>query len=278
MSTVIQNNYEGHKLFVDMFFDLQNIQSSEVHFDFGSTRFFEANLSAVFATVIEYLIQRGCIVKLSNISDSVMGILKKNGFSKRYGLETTPDWYDSTIPFIVFNTEDDEGFTEYLNDQVIPKINLPLTEDKKKIFKKCLQEVFENTRIHANSEKVYACGQFFPTKNKVAFSLVDLGNTIGENVRSKIRYAIRDCDAIDWATEFGNTTKLAKDGGIGLHFLKEQMQNNGDLIIISGDGYWIQSHSGIHYSRLPKVFPGTIVSIISDFNQEVRAKVDYVEF
>ncbi|MCC2327149.1 hypothetical protein [Bacillus wiedmannii] len=267
----VENNYEGLMFFSKAYTQLKEVEDKLVIFDFSRTTWFEANLVAVFSGIVQTLKKQGCQVVVRKVNHSIKLIFKKNGFYKHYNLGEEVDVYDSTIPFHKFHVDDGEGFTEYLNEEVIPKIKLPLTEEQIRTFKKCLQEVFENASNHANSDYVFTCGQYYHTKQKVAFTIVDVGQTIGKNVRKKIPELI-DCDAIEWATGFGNTTKVAKDGGIGLNFLKDYLWENGTLQIISGKGYWEQDLDKIFNRNTPYAFGGTIVNIISDLKGEVKTK------
>lgn len=278
MPVRIENHYLGFLFFSKMYEELKCCKNNHIIFDFTRTTWFEANFVAVWASIVELLKYNNCKVSVKNVGKKIKEIFLKNGFYKKYKIGSTVDTYNSTIPFRIFNTNDEEGFTEYLNEEVLPKINLPLNSKQKKLFKKCLQEVFENTRIHASSEYVFACGQYFHKKRKVAFTLVDLGKTIGENVRSKLGDKIIDEKAINWSTEFGNTTKPGKDGGIGLYFLKEQLNNNGVLSIVSGNGYWEQNMNSIDLKQMKYKFGGTIVNIVSDWSKEVKSEVSEIWF
>lgn len=274
--STIENDYEGFMFFAQAFKELRELRSKKILFNFSRTHWFEANLVAVFSSIIEYLKMQNCQVGVVHVDERIKTIFKKNGFYAHYKLGSEIDLYDSTIPFHIFSTDDEEGFTEYLNEQVIPKIQLPLTKIQIKYFKKCLQEVFENARIHAVSDYIYTCGQYYHKNQKVAFTIVDIGETIGKNVRRKLPDLI-DCDCIEWATVFGNTTKVQKDGGIGLHFLKDYMEN-GILQIISGHGYWEQNSDKLFIRNTPHSFDGTIVNLISDLNGEFTNKYKTIEF
>jgi hypothetical protein len=273
----IENSFDGFMFFSRVFEESKNLSSKRIIFDFSRTEWFEANLVAIFTSIVETVKKQKCVVVLLSVSAPIKLIFKKNGFYDHYNLGKAVDTYDSTIPFHIFNVDDGEGFTEYLNEEVIPKIKLPLTKDQIRYFKKCLQEVFENASMHAGSNCVYTCGQYYHQKQKVAFTIVDVGETIGKNVRKKLPDLI-DCDAIEWATEFGNTTKVAKDGGIGLHFLKNYLHKNGILQIISGEGYWEQNWDSIFIRRTPFLFGGTIVNLISDLNGVIEGKIGNIKF
>lgn len=278
MPSEVMNNYRGFLFFAEMYSDLAVINKKHIVFDFTNTVWFEANFVAVFSSIFEVLRLNGCKVSFAHVKPRIKEIFMKNGFYKMYKLGSVEDTFNSTIPFKIFKTSNEEGFTRYLDEEVIPKINLDLNKEQVKMFKKCLQEVFENTRIHANSKFVFACGQYFPKHGRVAFTLADLGKTIGDNVRKKVDEQLIDSDAIQWSTEFGNTTKPSKDGGIGLHFLKEQMYNNGVLSIVSGKGYWEQSMDTVFSKKMQYNFKGTIVNIVSDLRKEIKSEVNEIWF
>lgn len=274
----IENNYEGLIFFAEIYAKVAELKEVRLTFDFIRTNWFEANFAAVFSSIVDVLHRNECIVCFENVKDEIEIIFMKNGFYEMYELGSVKDTYNSTIPFKLFHTTDEEGFTRYLDEEVIPKVNLPHNSEEAKIFKKCLQEIFENTRIHANSEWVFACGQYFHKKKKVAFTMVDLGKTIGENVREKVNDELVDHSAITWSTEFGNTTKPNRDGGIGLHFLKDQMYNNGVLSILSGNGYWVQDMDTTFSRKIKFDYKGTIVNVVSYLGKSVKSEVNKICF
>lgn len=264
----VENNYEGLNMFADMSSELKDISNGNIHFDFSENNWFEANLVSILAAIVEKLKERKCKVHLYDVDVLVQRIFKKNGFYDYYNLGKLQDSYDTTIPFEVFNVLEDEKFTSYLDNNVLPIINLKLGEFERRKFKNSLQEVFVNTNEHAESENVYTCGQYYYKKKKAAFTIVDTGVTIGKNVR-KLRYKLSDSESIDWATQFGNTTKVNEVGGIGLHLITQYLKNNGSLQILSGNGYWEYNGEEVHKIELDSFFNGTIVNIVSKFDTNV---------
>ena len=81
-----------------------------------------------------------------------------------------------------------------------------------------LYEIFSNAVIHSETRLgIYACGQFFPNKHRLDFTIVDLGIGIRENVRRKAGLDLTAPLAIAWAMEGKNTTKRGRiPGGLGL--------------------------------------------------------------
>lgn len=266
MPRTVKNDYESFEFFSKTYHNIKELKNEYIMFNFTPTVWFEANLASVFGSILNVIKLNNCHVSFYDVSEKIKSIFRKNGFYTYYNLGAELDTYNSTIPYKVFNVEESEEFTIYLNDEVIPKIQLPLEKIQIRTFKNCLQEVFENTSIHARSNHVFTCGQYYHQKGAVAFTITDIGETIGGNVRRKKGESILDCDAIEWATQFGNTTKLNEDGGIGLHLIKNYMEDCGVFQIISGDGYW-ELKDGEVYNRKTKYhFQGTIVNIISDLN------------
>ncbi len=274
----VKNNYEGFDFFARMYEILNETEEQKVILNFSSTTWFEANLVSVLSGLAQMLMNNNCRVGMRGVSKSIETIFKKNGFYEHYQLGKTIDTYDTTIPFKEFRYDDEELFTEYLDEEVIPKIKLPLNHIQKRQFKNCLQEVFVNVGLHANSRNVFTCGQYYYEGKKVAFTITDIGKTIGFNVRKKLTDNPTDPEAIEWATKFGNTTKVDKDGGIGLHLIKEYMNDNGVFQIVSGDGFWEQSNGEVYFTRMSTYFGGTIVNIISDLSKQVRFQKSNIEF
>ena len=137
-------------------------------------------------------------------------------------------------------------------------------------------EIFINARIHSGTESIFSCGQFYPQKCKVDFSIVNLGSTIQENVSHYKNLNIPSFDAIEWAIQEGNTTRSHKDqipGGMGLSILLSFIALNGGRVqIVSGDGYWENNQSVPYKNLFANYFDGTIVNI--EFN--VNDKNSYV--
>lgn len=268
----IENNLNGVVELLKIYDELmRESKIDSVTFDFSDNKWFEANLVTILATAFEGLIRKNneISIYLENVDPKVENIFLKNGFYDSFKLGSKPDTYNSTIKFKIFEMPEEDYFSDYLEYDVIPKIELNITEEEKDYFKTCMQEIFQNTKMHAFSSVLYTCGQYFPYRNRVSFTLADLGVTIGDNVRKKLKVDLNDADAIDWATGLGNTTKENNDGGIGLHMLKQYVEQSGELIIVSGHGYW-ESKMGVEYSRrLKHYFNGTIINLSTDLSYNI---------
>lgn len=262
----VENDYMGFVFLTNLFNITEGFQNIRIELDFSKTRWFEANLASVLGAWIEQKLKHNCRIVISKPTRSVEKIFLKNGFFEKYNLGTLDDTFDSTIKYEVFTVEQVEDFANYVTENVIPKIRLELSNSIMKSLRLSLNEIFLNVKLHAGSQKVYTCGQYYHTYKKVAFTITDLGNTIGYNVQRKINNYISDDNAIDWATKYGHTTKEATDqGGIGLHIIDEFLtKNKGQFQIISGNGFW-ENNKGIinSYKMGNYSFPGTVVNIIT---------------
>src|SRR5699024_4885839 len=82
----IENNFDGYNFFARLYQQLQGHKDKEVIFCFKKTRWFEANLTSVFAVIIEMLQKNNCQVTIGKVTNSVESIFLKNGFYDFFGL------------------------------------------------------------------------------------------------------------------------------------------------------------------------------------------------
>lgn len=277
----VENNYDGFCFLSSLFSKSKGFSTNDIELDFKKTRWFEANLVSVLGAWVESKLIDNCKIILSNLTSSIENVFRKNGFYEAYNLGAIRDYYDSTIKYKAFPVYEHENFSHYVSKSVIPKIRLNLSNELMKSFKLSLNEIFSNVQFHAKSDKVYTCGQYYHTKRKVAFTMTDLGSTIGFNVREKLLDEfMSDSAAIQWATKFGNTTKTQTEfhtemGGIGLHIIEEFLvKNNGIFQIISGNGFWENHRGTIAQYNLDYYFPGTIVNLISKLENTFTLESD----
>jgi len=101
-----------------------------------------------------------------------------------------------------------------------------MTEALKRKISESIYEIFVNAQMHSKSEYIYTCGQFYPKKQKIAFTIVDMGQGFKANINNRFRHNLSSIQAIKWATENGSTTKTDAPGGIGLAILKEFITMN----------------------------------------------------
>lgn len=264
----------------ELIYILDQIHSAKngdtVVLDFSNLEWIDANLLAALGAVFEENLQR---VKLRYIKGSlnskIQTLLSKNGFGIKYfELEKVEDVYDTIIEYKMSKGKEIKKFAEYFLKQVLMREKMPRMSNglKEKILENVL-EIFGNAPMHGGGTMVYSCGQIFPTKNAMKFTIANTGHTIKENV---IDYYIHErgedppSSTIEWATKENNSTKKivnGKSGGLGLYFLKQFIGiNGGTITICSSDEVWHFSENKESTTNLDKIFAGTIVTIEININ------------
>lgn len=261
----IYSNKSGFDNIARIAEETQELWLESAELDFSGCGFFEANMAAPMYTVIARLRNELNDVSVVNMPSAVDRILKKNHFLTIFKKDILRDTNQTTIPFKIFKLQAGEQFSDYLdiymNGRGIPTMSAALT----KRFRQSLLEIFLNAAIHSQSGPgVFTCGQFYPQKHRLDFTIADAGVGIRENVRRYTGKAkMNSCTAIQWALVEGHTTKTGKQpGGLGLKLLKDFIRmNKGKLQIVSRFGYYEFSAHGESIVKMDHDFPGTCVNI-----------------
>jgi hypothetical protein len=207
-------------------------------------------------------------VKLTNIPKDVTRILSKNGFLSNYGREALPDTWGTTIPYRRFDAKDDRYFAGYIEEEFVQRSEMPrMSRGLLKKFRESVFEIFSNSVIHSQTKLgIFSCGQYFPKRDRLDFSVADLGIGIRHNILEQTGLDLPAAAAIAWATDGQNTTKRGSiPGGLGLKLLREFITlNSGRIQIVSDSGYWALEGGEVIIKELPYSFPGTVVSIEID--------------
>jgi len=237
----IRSNYSGFSSIAELAEHARKLWLDHAELDFGMCSFFEANMVAPLYVVIAKLLDEQNEVSIHNISSATEKILKKNHFLTVFNMETLSDTNQTTLPFKIFKIQEGKQFNDYLDRYMrgrgIPSMSDALT----KRFRQSLLEIFLNASIHSVSTGIFACGQFFPYKHRLDFTIADAGVGIRENVRRYTgRPKMNSCTAIKWALIEGNSTKkVNQPGGLGLKLIKDfTLLNKGKLQIVSRFGYY----------------------------------------
>ena len=243
-----------------------------VTIDFCKNTWFEANLSAVLGAILSNLQDDLNTVALINFSEKVEDILTRNNFLNHFGGSGDARNSGGTVvPYKKFGSVDTRSFEHYLRKDLFGNPSLSsIKEGLTKKVQESILEVFMNAQTHGNCKSIFSCGQLFPQKNRLDFTIVNMGTTIKRNVSDFTDDpSLSSIDAIEWAIVESNTTrKGAIPGGLGLSTLTSFIELNGGTIqIISDDGYYLRKTSSIYRKKkLNHLFDGTIVNIEFDIN------------
>ena len=264
----IRHNHAGFEVLVDLYARTNDCLFEEIEIDLTDTVWFDADMCAAFGAMLYHLGNNANTVRLTHIRSRVENILSRNGFLSNYGRERIPDRWGSTIPYQRFDVNDDRYFGGYIEAELVHRTEMPrMSSGLLKKFRESVFEIFSNAVIHAQTKLgIFSCGQVFPTRHRLDFSIADLGIGIRRNVKDNVGLDLQAEKAIAWATEGRNTTKRgAIPGGLGLKLLREFIDLNGGCIqIVSDAGYWKREKGRAYATRLSHPFPGTVVSIEID--------------
>lgn len=237
----------------------QQIQSisGELHITFSG--WFAANMSAALGAILYEFRSRGGVVNFTNPDD----IFRRNGFLSHFGHPAVQDYRNTTIQYQELKVSDSRRFHDFIRTSLLDHPQLPhLSDGLKRKIQEAIFEIFVNAQTHSGQSCIFTCGQFFPQKHKIEFTITDMGVGFGANFSSRFNRNVPPERAIEWAMIEGNTTKTDAPGGIGLAILKEfTVKNNGKIQIISNTGFYQLDAGGIHLNSLSTAFPGTIVNV-----------------
>lgn len=264
----IHHNQAGFEALVRLYAQTKTRFFEDIEINMAAINWFDADMCAAFGAILYYLGSSANTVQLTNIRADVKRILLKNGFLSSYGRKRIPDTWGTTIPYQRFDVKDDRYFARYIETELIRRPEMPImSSGLLKKFRESVFEIFSNSVIHSRTKLgIFSCGQYFPRRQRLDFSIADLGIGIRKNVNKNAGLDLAAEEAIVWATQGRNTTKRGRiPGGLGLKLLREFISlNGGRLQIVSDAGYWVQEREHTSTARFSHPFPGTVVSIEID--------------
>ena len=263
----IESNFEGYGNLVDFYNKTNDLFVDDIILDFKKAEWLEANLLAILGSILSNGQNNFNDIKIEGLSKYFKKLFSRNHFLSHFGGSKIPDYNDTTIKYRKFRMSEEKLFKEYLDRELLSKEVMP---DMSRLFRKKINEsifeIFNNAVIHGHCQNVFSCGQYYPDKKRLDFTIVDMGKTIRANVNEYTNSDFSSEYAIKWAVMEGNTTKKGKiPGGLGLNLIREFIErNNGQVQIVSADGYWEQREGKEMVKHFSQVFPGTIVNL--EFN------------
>ncbi len=262
---VIRHDRTSFSVFADLFASTEDCIFEDIEFDMRATNWFDADMCAVFGALLYNISENLNSVRLTNVPSQIEDILSRNSFLSHYGREKVPDHGGTTISYQRCDVEDDRYFSDYIENEFIRRTEMPRMSTRLlRKFRESVFEIFSNAVQHSSTEMgIFSCGQFFPRRNRLDFTVADLGVGMYRNVKEFLKTDITPAYAINWATEGQNTTKRGDiPGGLGLKLLRDFIDLNGGCIqIVSDSGYWQRRNRQTLKSQMQNPYPGTIVAV-----------------
>lgn len=255
----IDTSFSCYNNFATLYKELKDVDFDTINIHLE--RWFGANMSAVLGGLLDKLSFTNEIsVKTEN--PDILSVLQRNNFLANYGYGTTPDVNNTTIKYLKLKPSESRYFNSYVMNELLSRPDLPaMTDGLKKKIAESIYEIFVNAQIHSGTDYIYTCGQFFPAKRTIEFTIVDMGKGFRSIINRRFSRTFSSVQAIKWALKDGNTTKTDSPGGLGLSLLAEFIKlNGGKFQIISDDGFYEFGTAGSGKSLLAP-FPGTIVNM-----------------
>ena len=257
----VNSTFGCYQQFVQFYQQAKN--TTFEHISIKLDQWFSANMCAVLGGLVDNISFTN-EVEIYSEKRALINVLTKNRFLAGYNVPSILDIYHTTIPYLKLNVSENRYFYDYVNNQLLNARAFPtMSEELKRKISESIYEIFINAKMHSHSEYVYTCGQYFPKKDIIEFTIVDMGQGFKNNINERFNKNLSAVQAIQWAAASGNTTKRDAPGGIGLAILKEFITlNNGTFQIVSDDGFYeYYNEEQKVYSTLSAPFPGTIVNM-----------------
>lgn len=272
----IETNAAGHDALGAFYQSACRYRNTQFTLDWESLTFMDANLSALLLAMTWKLRKENNLnfyLDMSNLKGG-MNVFLRNGLA-HYVYKKLPapgeDVRESTIPIKAFKINDVDKFMAFIERDLMRHRGMEevLYSHKQQLIDNFV-EVFSNVELHTNTQNpVLACGQFFPGKKELKFTLVDIGcgflNNIAAFTRDQEKPVRKADEAITWAVK-GHSTKQEAAGGTGLsRILNYCRKNNGGLHIVSDGCYWAFDNGKIECKTLSANFPGATIHLIFRF-------------
>jgi hypothetical protein len=268
----VPTSWKGNQKLVCFYNNCKETLDEEIYIDIDNLIHIDANLSALFYAILANLHENynKTFTLDIGILEQKFDVLIRNGFAflatgnSKYNLI---DERESTIKLREFEIEDIDSFIEYIDNELLNHRSVnDLDEKIKDQISLNYQEIFGNVDLHANTnDPIIACGQYFPTKRLLNFSIVDRGDGFLKKIRkfTKGKQNIDNAkDAIEWAIK-GGSTKKDTPGGTGLKsILNYSISNKGQFHIVSNDCYYFYKDGKIEHQIIENNFIGTTIHLI----------------
>jgi len=268
----VETNHIGVSEILKFYAFAKQYRYTAVQLNISPVNTMDANLSALVLAIAHKLKAENKVTVFVILADH-MNVFFRNGLIAHLSGKGNANPYEdnrqSTIPLTSFLNTEDESFCQYLRRDFFGHRGLEnLTSTTKANLSTHFEEIFVNVVQHANTDyPIFTCGQYFPEKQMLKFTLVDLGEGFLKKIAVKTEGSVStDNEAMLWATYNLNTTKdviTFGPGGTGLKEIKKYCeQNNGSLHLCSGKGYLNLLKDRTLEQTLPQPLHGSLVNLI----------------
>lgn len=267
----IGSDQQGFASLANVYQQVKPCQFETIQLDFQNTTWFDANMLAMLGAIMESAWTNDIdIVNLVNLRPEQEKIFKKTRFSY-FGGDSLPDRYQTTVEYRKSKVSEIGSFEKYLEKKLLVHPGLPnMSVLLRKKIKESILEIFNNAKMHGNCEFVFSCGQYYPRKGRLDFTIVDIGNTIHKNVQDYLGRKVSGKRAIEWAVSERTTTRKGNiPGGLGFTLIRDFLcKNEGKIQIASADGYWYEKERTSYSEDLSDFFGGTVVNLEFNVNDQ----------
>ena len=264
----INSDQQGFASLANIYQQVKLRQFETIQLDFQNTTWFDANMLAMLGAIMESAWTND--LNIVNLRPEQEKIFKKTRYSY-FGGESLPDRYQTTVEYRKSKVSEIGPFEKYLEKKLLAHREMPsMSALLRKKIKESILEIFDNARTHGKCKVVFSCGQYYPQKRRLDFTIVDIGNTIRKNVRDYLECNVSGKKAIEWAVSERTTTKKGDiPGGLGFTLIRDFLcKNEGKIQVASADGYWYEKECTSHSEDLSDCFGGTMVNLEFNVNDQ----------
>lgn len=262
----ITNSKSTHRFFCYFYNEFKNLSNIKINIDFRNTKWIEPNLMAILGLLLIKISSKKNNIFFSRMNFYIIKLFHKYGFLRK--LKKPANIPQNYIVYRTFNGNDDEIFRNYLYEQ-FSELNIYGSID---ILINRLVEIFVNVKMHARkritqnrykSKEIYCNGYYNKNKNYIIFSIANNGRTFKETISNNLKYeSDKEFNFITWAIKQSNSTRQGSPGGLGLFLLNEFVkESNGELVILSGKGYYNLNKNQVITEDFKAEYPGTSITV-----------------
>ena len=262
----VRSSFNGFERLGQLASSTRDLKFDELILDMSEVKVFDAHMAAPLGAILARVADAFNAVNIVDVPGGVKKKLRKNRFLTQYRFEPLRAARRTAMPFRRLRLLSGQDAFENYVEQWLGRKGMPeMSKKARKAFKRKVFEIYQNAVIHSESDiGVFVCGQSFPRKKRLDFTIADAGIGIRETVRRYFKNdRIGSVGSMRWALAPRNTTKRDRlPGGLGLQLLKDFARLNGGKIqIASRFGFYEYSRGDEKLRKMSADFPGTAVTI-----------------